>query len=57
MGMMKFLKSQEVYMKQKLKSNKGDLAAVSFTLDIVPVVSNLKDGWEASVEYYSVTGD
>ncbi|WP_259468737.1 pre-toxin TG domain-containing protein [Priestia megaterium] len=48
--------ARSVYEEEAKKQQQDGLAAVSFVADMVPVVSNVKGGWEASVGYDPITG-
>ncbi|GMG74284.1 hypothetical protein ShirakiTB12_27520 [Priestia megaterium] len=49
--------ARSVYEEEAKKQQQDGLAAVSFVADMVPVVSNVKGGWEASVGYDPITGN
>ncbi|MGC3790797.1 EndoU domain-containing protein [Priestia aryabhattai] len=49
--------ARSVYETEAKKQQQDGLAAVSFVADMVPVVSNVKGGWEASVGYDPITGN
>ncbi|PEU68446.1 hypothetical protein COA23_10705 [Priestia megaterium] len=49
--------ARSVYEEEAKKQQQDGLAAVSFVADMVPVVSNVKGEWEASVGYDSITGN
>ncbi|WP_308126648.1 pre-toxin TG domain-containing protein [Priestia aryabhattai] len=49
--------ARSVYEEEAKKQQQDGLAAVSFVADMVPVVSNVKGEWEASVGYDPITGN
>ncbi|WP_353479631.1 pre-toxin TG domain-containing protein [Priestia aryabhattai] len=49
--------ARSVYEEEAKKQQQDGLAAVSFVADMVPLVSNVKGGWEASVGYDPITGN
>ncbi|MFP8641626.1 EndoU domain-containing protein [Priestia aryabhattai] len=49
--------ARSVYEEEAKKQQQDGLAAVSFVADMVPVVSNVKGGWEVSVGYDPITGN
>ncbi|MEH6962913.1 pre-toxin TG domain-containing protein [Priestia megaterium] len=49
--------ARSVYEEEAKKQQQDGLAAVSFVADMVPMVSNVKGGWEASVGYDPITGN
>nr|WP_303755713.1 EndoU domain-containing protein [Priestia megaterium] len=49
--------ARSAYEREAKKQQQDGLAAVSFVADMVPVVSNVKSGWEASVGSDPITGN